>query len=123
MIIKKFEEYIKESFGSGYGLTMTSVNKDGDKNIETLSFKRIEDARMFMIDWLSKHPSCSIEYFDICSGNNYSDPDCLEVWGGLGGYFANIVNGGYKHNQQFTYREIKNIERSEVDLNTYLKII
>jgi hypothetical protein len=63
----------------------------------------------------------TIEYFDICSGSNYSDPEYLEYWGGKGGYFANIANGGYKNRQQFSYREIKEIERSDVDINDFLK--
>ena len=121
-MIKTFSEFIKESFNDGYGLTMTILDKSGNKSRENMTFDRIEDARMFMINWLEKHPGSSIVYFDICAGYNYSDPDGLEVWGGNGGYFANIVNGGYKHNQQFTYREIKEIERSEVDINDFLKI-
>ena len=122
MIIKTFSEFIKESFDSGYGLSITTINKSGEKNRENIKFNRIEDARMFMINWLNNHSGSSIEYFDICSGSNYSDPDSLEVWGGNGGYFANIVNGGYKHNQQFSYRELKQIEYCEVDLNIYLGI-
>lgn len=121
-MIKTFSEFIKESFGSGYGLNMTAIDKSGKKFRENLSFDKFQDARMFMINWLDKHPGGSIEYFDICSGSNYSDPDSLEVWGGNGGYFANIVNGGYKHNQQFSYREIKQIENCEVDMNTYFII-
>lgn len=122
MIIKTFREFVNESFGGRYGLTITTINKSGEKNRENIEFNRIEDARMFMINWLDKHSGGSIEYFDICSGSNYSDPDALEVWGGNGGYFANIVNGGYKHNQQFSYRELKHIEECKVDLNTYLEI-
>ena len=45
-----------------------------------------------------------------------------DVQGYRDGYFANIVNGGYKYNQQFSRREIEDIERSEVDINTFLKI-
>lgn len=121
MIIKTFNEFINEAYGSGYGLHMTAVNH-GKKFREERIFSTIDSAREFMIDWLSKHIGYTIEYFDICSGSNYSDPDCLEVWGGYGGYFANIVNGGYKYNQQFSRREIDAIERCEVDINTYLKI-
>ena len=121
MIIKPFNEFINEAYGSGYGLHMTAVNR-GKKFREERIFPTIDSAREFMINWLSKHIGYTIEYFDICSGSNYSDPDCLEVWGGYGGYFANIVNGGYKYNQNFSRREIEDIERSEVDINTYLKI-
>lgn len=121
IMIKTFEEFIKESFDSGYGLNMTVV-KGGEKFRENGMFKRLEDARRFMIDWLDRNPDGSIEYFDICSGSNYSDPDCLEVWGGQGGYFYNVVNSSYKDHQQFTYREMSKIERSEVDINSYLGI-
>lgn len=120
-MIKTFEEFINESFDSGYGLNMTAV-KGGKRFRETGMFKRLEDARRFMIDWLDRNPDGSIEYFDICSGSNYSDPDCLEVWGGKGGYFYNVVNSSYKDHQQFTYREMSKIERSEVDINSYLGI-
>ena len=122
MMIKTFSEFIKESFGSGYGLTMTVVDSKGQKRRENYSFDRMEDARRFMIDWMGKNPSGNIEYFDICSGSNYSDPDCLEVWGGKGGYFYNVVNSSYKDHQQFSYREMSKIERSEVDINSYLGI-
>ena len=118
-MIKTFEEFIKESFDSGYGLNMTAV-KSGKRFRETGMFKRLEDARRFMIDWLDRNPDSSIEYFDICSGSNYSDPDCLEVWGGQGGYFYNVVNSSYKDHQQITYREMSKIESSEVDINSYL---
>ena len=121
MIIKTFNEFINEAYGGGYGLHMTAVNRD-KKFREDRMFSTIDSAREFMIDWLSKNIGYTIEYFDICSGSNYSDPDCLEVWGGYGGYFANIVNGGYKYNQNFSRREIDDIERSEVDINTFLKI-
>jgi hypothetical protein len=121
-MIKTFDEFIKESFESGYGLNMTASNASGKKIRENSMFKRLEDARRFMIDWLDRNPDSSIEYFDICSGSNYSDPDCLEVWGGQGGYFYNVVNSSYKDNQQFTYREMSKIERSEVDINSYLGI-
>jgi hypothetical protein len=121
MIVKTFNEFVNEAYGSGYGLHMTAV-KHGKKIREERIFPTIDNAREFMINWLSKHTGYTIEYFDICSGSNYSDPDCLEIWGGYGGYFANIVNGGYKYNQQFSRREIEDIERSEVDINTYLKI-
>lgn len=121
-MIKTFEEFIKESFDSGYGLNMTAANASGKKIRETGMFKRLEDARRFMIDWLDRNPDSSIEYFDICSGSNYSDPDCLEVWGGQGGYFYNVVNSSYKDHQQFTYREMSKIESSEVDINSYLGI-
>jgi hypothetical protein len=119
-MIKTFSEFIKESFGSGYGLTMTVVDSKGQRYRNNYTFDSIGDARKFMIDWLSKNPSGNIEYFDICSGSNYSDPDCLEVWGGKGGYFYNVVNSSYKDHQQFTYREMSKIERSEIDINTYL---
>lgn len=121
-MIKTFSEFINESFDSGYGLAMTAVNKKGQKERNNYTFDRFEDARNFMIDWLETHPDGSIEYFDICSGSNYSDPDCLECWGGTGGYFYNVINSGYKGRQQFSYREVKNIERSEVDINSFLKI-
>lgn len=121
-MIKTFSEFIKESFGSGYGLTMTVINKSGQRSRNNYSFEKIEDARKFMIDWLGKNAGCTIEYFDICSGSNYSDPDCLEIWGGKGGYFYNVVNSSYKDHQQFTYREMSKIERSETDINTYLGI-
>ena len=122
MVIKTFSEFIKESFGSGYGLTMTAVNSRGQKSRNNYSFERMEDARKFMIDWIDENPDGTIEYFDICSGSNYSDPDDIEVWGGKGGYFYNVVNSSYKDHQQFTYREMSKIERSEVDINTYLGI-
>lgn len=121
-MIKTFSEFIKESFDSGCGLTMTIVDKGGQKHRNNYTFKRIEDARMFMINWMMENPGGTIEYFDICSGSNYSDPDCLEVWGGYGGYFYNVVNSSYKDRHQFSYREMSKIERSEVDINTYLGI-
>lgn len=121
MTIKTFNEFINEACGGGYGLHMTAV-KSGKKFREDRIFSTIDSAREFMINWMAKNTGSEIEYFDICSGSNYSDPDCLEVWGGYGGYFANIVNGGYKYNQQFSRREIEDIERSEVDIKSYLKI-
>ena len=45
-------------------------------------FKSLEDARKFMIDWANKNSGGYIEYFDICSGYNYSEPKNLKVWGG-----------------------------------------
>ena len=120
-MIKTFKEFVNEAYGSGYGLTMTAVKK-GKKFRENASFATEDSAREFMINWLQKNPDSNIEYFDICSGSNYSDPDCLVVWGGYGGYFANIVNGGYKYNQQFSRREIDDIENSEVDIKSYLGI-
>ena len=121
-MIKTYSEFIKEAFGSGYGLSVTFVDKRGRKYRENSEVISVESARKFMVDWLEKHPVARVEYFDICSGSNYSDPDCLEVWGGYGGYFANIVNGGYIHNQQFSYREIQDIKNREVDINSYLGI-
>ena len=121
-MIKNFNDFIKESYISGYGLTMVAVNKSGKKIRENYVSNTVDDARVFMINWLKKHPSYRIEYFDICYGSNSSDPESLEVWGGYGGYFANIVNGGYKYNQNFSRREIDDVERSEVDINTFLKI-
>ena len=35
-------------------------------------------------------------------------------------YFYNVVNSSYKDHQQFSYREMSKIERSEIDINTYL---
>ena len=120
-MIKFFDEFIEESFYSGYGLNMIAV-KGGRKINENGIFKRLEDARRFMIDWLDSNPDGSIEYFDICSGSNYSEPDCLEIWGGQGGYFYNVMNSSYKNRQQFTQREMSKIERSEVDIDSYLGI-
>lgn len=120
-MIKTFNEFVNEAYGNGYGLTMTGVKK-GKKFHENSSFVSEDSARDFMINWLQKNPGSTIEYFDICYGSNYSDPDCLVVWGGHNGYFANIVNGGYKYNQNFSRREIKDIESSEVDIKSYLKI-
>jgi hypothetical protein len=120
-MIKTFKEFINETYGRGYGLSMTAV-KRGKKYRENASFDTENSAREFMINWLQKNPGSSIEYFDICSGSNYSDPDCLVFWGGYGGYFANIVNGGYKYNQNFSRREIEYIENCEVDIKLYLKI-
>jgi hypothetical protein len=122
MIIKTFSEFIKESFDSGYGLTITVIDKKGRKIRDSFTFKTLRDARNYMINWLERNPGGTIEYFDICSGSNYSDPDCLEVWGGKGGYFYNVVNSSYKDRQQFTYREIKQIEQCEMDINSYLGI-
>lgn len=121
-MIKSFNEFIKESFDSGYGLSLTVIDKKGQKYNNNCSFKSMKDAHDFMVNWLEKNPGGTIEYFDICSGSNYSDPDCLEVWGGKGGYFYNVVNSGYKDRQQFTYREIKKIEQCEMDINSYLGI-
>ena len=120
-MIKTFDEFINESFDSGYGLNMIAVKGDRKFNNNVI-FERLEDARRFMIRWLNSNPDGSIEYFDICSGSNYSDPDCLEVWGGQNGYFYNIMNSSYKNSQQFTHREMSKIERCEVDINSYLGI-
>ena len=120
-MIKTFEEFINESFNSGYGLNMDAVKGD-DIFRESGMFESIEDARRFMINWLKRNPGSYIKYFDICSGSNFSEPDGLEVWGGQGGYFYNVLNSSYKDHQQFTYREIRKIERSEVDINSYLGI-
>lgn len=122
MIIKTFSEFIKESFDSGYGLTITVIDKKGRKNRDSFTFKTLRDAHNFMINWLERNPGGTIEYFDICSGSNYSDPDYLEVWGGKGGYFYNVVNSSYKDRQQFEYREIQKIEQCEVDVNSYFGI-
>lgn len=122
MIVKTFSEFIKESFDSGYALTITVIDKKGIKYRDNLTFKTLRDASNFMINWLERNPGGTIEYFDICSGSNYSDPDCLEVWGGKGGYFYNVVNSSYKDRQQFTYREIQQIEQCEMDINSYLGI-
>lgn len=122
MMIKTFSEFINESFDSGYGLSMTVIDKKGHKHNNNCSFKSMKDAREFMIDWLEGNPGGTIEYFDICSGSNYSDPEYLEEWGGKGGYFYNVLNSGYKGRQQFSYREMQKIEDCEVDINTYLKI-
>ena len=119
-MIKTFEEFINESFsGREYGLTMTVNTKHG-KFTDKYSFDTIDIARKFMINWLDKHPGTSIEYFDICSGSNYSDPDCLEVWGGEYGYFANVANGA-DLKTVFEVSEIKEIEKCEVDIDAYLK--
>ena len=121
-MIKTYSEFIKEAFGSGCGLSVTFVDKRGRKYRETREFASEDGCRQFMIDWVEKHSGSRVEYFDICSGSNYSDPDCLDVWGGYGGYFANIVNGGYREQQQFSYREIQNIEDCEVDIKSFLGI-
>lgn len=121
-MIKTFNEFIKESFDSGYGLSMTVVDKKGQKYHNKYSFKTMREAHDFMVNWLEKNPGGSIEYFDICSGTNYSDSDYLEVWGGKGGYFYNVLNSGYKGRLQFSHREIRKIEDCEVDINSYLKI-
>ena len=120
-MIKTFSEFIKESFGSGYGLKMYAANRNGEKFNNNAMFKNIEDAKAFLINWVKTNGGYII-YFDICSGSNFSDPDGLEVWGGQGGYFYNVVNSSYKDHQQFTYREMSKIERSEVDINSYLGI-
>jgi hypothetical protein len=121
-MIKTFNEFVNEAYGRGYGLTMTAVNKRGRKFRENYSCSSEDSAREFMLNWLMKNPGSKIEYFDICSGSNYSDPDCLVVWVGYGGYFADIVNGGYKYNQNFSRREMDDIESSEVDIKSYLGI-
>lgn len=121
-MIKTFSEFIKESFDSGYALTITVIDKKGLKYRNNYTFKSIGDAHNFMVNWLESNPGGTIEYFDICSGSNYSDPDCLEVWGGKGGYFYNVVNSSYKDRQQFSYREIQKIEQCEMDINSYLGI-
>ena len=121
MMIKTFSEFINESFDSGYGVNITFIDRKGQKYRENRIFDKYGDVREFMLNWLEKNPGGSIEYFDICSGSNYSDPDCLDVWGGYGGYFANIVNGGYREQQQFSYREIQNIEDCEVDLKSFFQ--
>ena len=120
-MIKTYSEFIKEAFGSGYGLSVTFVNKGGRKIRETRTFSTVEGCRRFMIEWVEKHSNSRVEYFDICSGTNYSDPDSLEVWGGYGGYFFNIANSSYKGRQQFSYKELKNIENCEVEIDSYLK--
>lgn len=122
MMIKTFSEFIKESFDSGYGLSMTVIDKNGQKHRNDYLFDSIRDVQKFMINWLEKNPGGTIEYFDICSGSNYSDPDNLEVWGGEGGYFYNVLNSSYKDRQQFSYKEIQKIEQCEMDINSYLGI-
>lgn len=122
MIIKTFSEFVNESFDSGYGLSLTVIDKKGQKYNNNYSFKSMKDAHDFMVNWLEKNPGGTIEYFDICSGSNYSDSDNIEVWGGKGGYFYNVVNSGYKDRQQFSYREIQKIEQCEMDINSYLRI-
>lgn len=121
-MIKLFNEFINESFDSGYGLSMTVIDRSGQKYRNSNIFDSVKDARDFMIDWLERNPGGTIEYFDICSGSNYSDPEYLEYWGGKGGYFYNVLNSSYKDRQQFSYREMKEIERNEVDINSFLEI-
>jgi hypothetical protein len=120
-MIKTYSEFIKESFDSGYGLSVNFINKKGQMFRETQMFDTIRDAKKFMVDWLDKNGG-SVKYFDICSGSNYSDDEYLEVWGGEGGYFYNVINSSYKDRQQFTYKEIKKIEIAEVDVKLYLGI-
>lgn len=122
MMIKTFSEFINESFDSGYGLSMTVIDRKGKKYRNDNIFDSEKDAREFMIDWLESNAGGTIEYFDICSGSNYSDPEYLEYWGGKGGYFYNVLNSGYKGRQQFSYREIQKIEDCEVDIKSYLGI-
>ena len=121
MKIKTFKEFINESFERGYGLNMVAINKDGKTFTETRLFDTIDEIRKFMNDWISTNGGY-IKYFDICSGSNFSDPECLEVWGGTDGYFYNVLNSTYKNRQQFTYSEIKKIKRSEIDVNSFLGI-
>lgn len=123
-MIKTFEEFVNESLyneDEGYKLTIVVVDKSGKKNTEYVnqSFETMYAAREYMNDLINK--GCSIEYFDICSGEYHSDPEFLEVWGGYDGYFYNVVNSGYKENQQFSYNELKHIEKCEVDLKSYLE--
>ena len=120
-MIKTFDEFINESLDGGYGLNMIA-DKGGRKFTENAIFKRLEDARRFMIDWLDSNPGGSIEYFDICTGSNYSDPEGLQAWGGKSGYFYNIINSTFKHSQKIKQREKSKIERCEVDINSYLGI-
>ena len=121
MKIKTFNEFINESFGDGCGLDMHAVNRAGEKFRNDAMFKSVLDAKAFMINWLKTNGG-EITYFHIHAGSNFSEPDGLVAWGGEGGYFYNVVNSSYKDHQQFTYREISKIERSEVDINSYLGI-
>lgn len=120
MNIKTFDEFIKESFGSGYGLNIVFVDVKGYKNREEMIFDNLQDIKKYMKNWLDKNQDGYIEYFDICKGSNYSDPNCLEFWGGQGGYFYNILNSNIKHKQNFSYRDIKRIEDREVNIDEYL---
>ena len=102
----------------GFSLSEKAIKRAGMDYWNQLDVRRY----MNFEEFLEKNPGGTIEYFDICSGSNYSDPDCLEVWGGKGGYFYNVVNSSYKDRQQFSYREIKKIEDCEMDINSYLGI-
>jgi hypothetical protein len=124
MMIKTFEEFVNESLyyeDEGYKLTIVVVDKSGKKNTEYVnqSFETMYGAREYMKDLINK--GCSIKYFDICSGEYHSDPEFLEIWGGYDGHFYNVVNSGYKENQQFSYKELKYIEKCEVDIEEYLE--
>lgn len=119
-MIKTYSEFIRESFDSGFGLSIVFVNNSGKKITDERMFKSLEDARKFMIDLANKNSGGYIEYFDICSGYNYSEPKNLKVWGGEGGYFYNVLNLKDKDSRQFSRREFEMIERCEVDINEYL---
>ncbi len=121
MVIKSFKEFIGESFERGYGLNLTAINRSGEIFNETRLFDTIDEIRKFMNNWISTNGGY-IKYFDICSGSNFSDSEFLEVWGGTDGYFYNVLNSTYKNRQQFTYSEIKNIKRSEIEVNSFLGI-
>lgn len=122
-MIKKFNEFVNESYSNGYSLNMTAI-KGGKMFRENGTFPTMDDAREFMLNWLDSNPGSTIEYFDICLGTNYSDTSSLEVWGGNGGYFANIMDNddSIKWKQRLTSREMEKIARSEVDIESFLGI-
>ena len=125
-MVKTFEKFINESYydeDEGYKLTIVVLDKEGKESTEYVkqTFETMFDARKYMNDFMDNNPGCSIEYFDICSGEYNSDPEFLEIWGGKGGTFYDVVYSGYKGNQQFSYKELKYIEKCEVDLKSYLE--
>ena len=101
-MVKTFEKFINESYydeDEGYKLTIVVLDKEGKESTEYVkqTFETMFDARKYMNDFMDNNPGCSIEYFDICSGEYNSDPEFLEIWGGKGGTFYDVVYSGLCH--------------------------
>lgn len=122
--IKKFSEFIKESYrGNQYGLQVW-FEKDGETfDKENLMLSSERECRSFIIGWLEKNPNCTVKYFEICNGDNFSDSNSLVVWGGKNGYFSNILDDDFPaQRSRVSSREIDKIKKCEVDIDSYLNI-
>ena len=92
-------------------------------NKEKLMLSSDRECRSFIIGWLEKNPNCTVKYFEICNGDNFSDYNSLVAWGGKNGYFSNILDDDFPaQRSRVSSREIEKIKKCEVDIDSYLNI-